>query len=99
MLVPRGWGARSQIMDIAGKLLSGSSLWGYLPVLTEAAVVFKSVPLRFDGIGGQVEIPLHCEPTPGMLLLCNERLAFPTDVCHGQLLPMRKEQMFFLSLL
>src|SRR6266568_4324705 len=86
-------------MDIAGKLLSTSCFRRDPLVLAEAEVAFKSTPIRLDGIGRQAQIPLNLEPGPGMLLLGNQWVAFPMDIRHGQRLPMRKELLFFFSVL
>src|SRR6266702_2512585 len=86
-------------MDIAGKLLSTSCFRRDPLVLAEAEVACKSTPIRLDGIGRQAQIPLNLEPGPGMLLLGNQWVAFPMDIRHGQRLPMRKELLFFFSVL
>jgi len=85
-------------MNIPRQLLSIRRFWYDLLVLAKEEVALKSTSIRFNGIRGEAQIPLQLQPTLGMLLLCKKWVAFPTDVFHDQLLPIRREHSFFFVL-
>lgn len=83
-------GTRSQVANVPGELLSGYCFWRHLLVLTETQVAFKCPSICLNGVGGKAQIPLDPEPSSRMLVLCDQGIPFPTDICHGQLLPMKR---------
>src|SRR5260370_6055670 len=86
-------------MHVPRKMLFGGRLRGDFPILTKPEIALKGTPICRNSIGGQAKIALNLKPDPGMLSLGSKWVAFRLDICHDQLLPMRKELLFFFSVL